>query len=305
MDKDTALLKKIFPYEKYKELAGADWPSYEDIINQKPIKNSLINIEIQNYIIKAIESHEKYNPTKHEREFTPLEFYVKMVLPGIIGTCIYFWLGGSWLKLILIFFGFYIINFLHNFSVHRWLSHGQVDPKIWVKHILLWVTTTVGVCPNSSWVRLHRCHHQFGETQWDPYPAVFGPARLLMNRHYGIHPKWDNFKYFNDRAIDFVEDHYFKLYFLNLLIFAFIDIDIVLLSFAFLRLYTFLVHGYSSWRFHQAKLDGVPDNIPVRFEFLFGGDALHKEHHDSPKKFNCSIPGRIDPAYYIMRWIAK
>lgn len=292
-------LKKLFPYEKYKEVAGTDWPSYEDILNEKLTGNKLIDDEIQSYLNDATKNYKK------DTGWTALKFYTNLVLPGILGTCVYFWLDGTWLKLLCIFLVFYLLNFLHNFAVHRWLSHMQVDPKPWVKYLLLWVTTTIGIYRNSAWVRTHRCHHQYGETQWDPYPAVFGRFRLVINMHFGLHPNWEKFKYFKDSAIDFVEDHYYKLYFLNLLVFAFIDIDIVLLSFAFLRLYTFVVHGYSSWRFHQAKVDGVPDNIPVRFEFLFGGDALHKEHHDNPKKFNCSIPGRIDPAYYLMRWIAK
>lgn len=305
-------LADVVPKERYEIFAGADWPSYDNFINREPIYNESIEDEILKFVNDSKVVYRRnllrqifQRKGNIQSIYTPLTFLIQLVLPGIVGTGIYFYLGGTWTKLFALFAVFYVINFLYNFSIHRWLSHFQVDPKTPVKYFLLWITTTIGCYRNISWVATHRCHHQYPDTKWDPYPACFGPAKLIMNIHHGIHPYWAQLNSLGDTALDFVDRHYFKLYFLNLVVFALIDIDIVLLSFAFLRLYTFIIHGYSSWEFHQGKLDGVPDNIPIYFEFLFGGDALHKEHHDNPKKFNCSIPGRIDPAYYLMRWIAK
>jgi fatty-acid desaturase len=273
--------------DTYETFAGADWPSYADFVSNKTITNKKILLEIE----RVSQIQKKIDAAAQIRAIIKI---TKLLIPAALGVGLFFYFGGTWQKFFLVFLVFYFVNYFYRFTVHRWLTHNQVKVKKWAQIFLLWNSTLVGSIRLLDWVRMHISHHKFPNSEFDPYSPTIGLFRNLVWDTQEIHPSCKKF-YFTNNLVNFFDKYYFHFYVLNLVIFSFIDIDFVLLSFALLKLNTIIIDGLGNYYQHDGGKTNQPINYPWWLEILRPGDgALHGEHHKFPHKFNLSNGNLVD-----------
>ena len=296
-------IKKFVSEEDYAVSAGADWPSYDKFLQNTDIENSDIKIEIDNFVKFMLEKHlAKQKQERKKNQKLLVIFFLFSVVPAVVGLCLFSF--SSWINLFSILLIFWLVNLLHNITLHRWLSHEQFEPKWYVRPLLLWNLTLVGCWRPLRWVDTHKSHHFNTDTELDPYPPSIGLWRLIIGS-YQFHRTYQLTKELQQKDIQLVDKYYFWLYTANLIMFFLIDPNIVFLSFAFLKLYTIVNNAFQNWMLHGSDRDGQPSNISVLYEFLFSGDGLHKNHHEKPYAFNYGFKERSDPVYFLLRFLAK
>ena len=106
--------------------------------------------------------------------------------------------------------------------------------------------------------------------------------------------------------IKFVLRNVRYLWVINTLIFAFIDIDLILLGPLFIRFYGNLDSGVSNFILHDGLKSKQPVNYPV-FGYLVslfvGFECIHQVHHEKPWISNHAknVPGEIDLGYWMLK----
>lgn len=279
--------RSIISKQNYQVFAGASWPSYEDFISGVEISNKKINNEIN----KMLENEHK-KQINRQIHFL-LRFLILEAVPATLGIFLFFYLGGTWQKFIIISIVFYLLNYFYKFTVHRWLSHNQIKIKKWAQVFLLWVTTLFATRP-SSWVKMHLSHHRFSDTEYDPYPPSIGLLRNLIWHTQPFHPSLHKFK-FRNKLVVFFDRYHYHFYFANIIIFAIIDIDIVLLSLFYTRLLVMLVDGWGNYFLHDGNKTQQPINYSWWLEIFRPGEgAFHGDHHKFPEKFDGSKGKVVD-----------
>jgi len=226
------------------------------------------------------------------------------ILPAVIGLILFVLNFSSWINFFSILLAFWVVNFLHNVTLHRWLAHEQFEPKSFVRPLLLYNLTLVGCYSPLRWVDAHKSHHFNPDSEFDPYPPSIGLWRLLV----GPYQRNKNYQLTNElqkKDIQFIGKYYFWIYIANLVLFFSIDPNIVFLSFAFLKLYTFINHAFQNWLLHGGARDGKPSNISAVYDIIFSADGLHKNHHEKPFVFNYGFTQRQDWFYFVLQFLAK
>ena len=300
-------------YEKYSELAGADWPSFGDYVHGK-ILSDKIKEEIMLY---EKEVHNDYKKrlfqfaTEHNLKYCTfnfrfiLKYFLTILLPALIGTTLYFYLGGTFDKFLILFLCFRLLNIMYTLTMHRWLCHHMFEPKKWSRPFLLWIIIAGCHSQTGNWIQGHWAHHKDGDTKLDPYPPTMGFLNLLLiGKQY--HLKYPFGRWMIAPDIKFVLRNMIWLWLLNAVIFAYIDLDIFLLSFLFIRLYANAEDGASNFLLHDGFKSQLPVNYPVfgYFISLFVGiESVHDVHTNKPWVFNQAkhVPGAIDVGYWLMK----
>lgn len=300
-------------YAKYVELAGEEWPSFPEYLQRK-FPNKRIQIEISSYekqvyddernnlIRIAQEQNSKFN-TLNTRFLTRYFFF--MILPALIGTGLYFYLGGTILKFLLLFLCFRFLNIMYTQVMHRWLCHHMFEPKPWARPILLWIAVAGCHSHTGGWIKGHWAHHQDDSTELDTYPPSWGLLNLaLIVQRY--HKNYPFGRWMTAPDIKFVLRNMHWLWIINAAVFAYIDIDILLLGFLFVLVYANLDDGISNFILHDGFKTQKPVNFPVfgYFVSLFVGiESVHIVHTEKPWIFNQAknVPGAVDIGYLLMK----
>lgn len=297
--------KEFVSKDDYEVFAGSNWPSYDEFIEKIKIKNPNIKIEIDNFVMMMHDQHlVRQEQQRKKIKHNSFKFLLTLLGPAVLGLFLFVFNFSSWANFFFLLLTFWFINLLHNVTVHRWLSHEQFEPKWYFRPLLLWNLTLVGCWRPLDWVKWHKSHHFNADTESDPYPPGIGFWRLL----FGPHQSYCDYrptKELQRKDIQFVDKYYFWLYTANLIVFFFIDPNIVFLSLIFLRFYTVLSNACQNWIMHGADRNGQPTNVPVLYELVFSGDALHKNHHEKPFLFNYGWRDRRDWLYFLLQFVAK
>ena len=300
--------KEFISKEDYEIFAGADWPPYNEFVQNNRIEEPSIKIEIDEFLKAMNENYLAAKLAQQHKRANNLQTVVKFlsysIVPAVVGLCLFAVNFSSWINFFSILLAFWFVNLLHNVAMHRWLSHEQFEPKWYVRPLLLWNLTLVGCWRPMTWVNTHKSHHFNTDTEFDPYPPSIGFWRLLFGL-YQPHRDYQLTTELQQKDIQFVDKYYYWLYTANLIVFFLVDPNIVFLSFAFLKLYTYVNNAIQNWMLHGSDRNGQPSNIPVLYEFLFSGDGLHKNHHEKPFAFNYGFKERSDPVYFLIRFLAK
>lgn len=238
-----------------------------------------------------------------------IKFFLTVIF-SIIGLSLYIYNEGTFVQALLIYLAFTIISKIANVGYHRWLAHNLLEPgPVW-RIIILWSMVSTALVKPLSYVVGHRAHHKYSDTDMDPHHPGLGLWNCIIgnfnkNTYSGI-PIRDIFR---QKDVMFVDQHYWKLYFFNLVIFCFIDINIVLLSFLFLNLRMWINVTVFNYIAHGGKNGRVPKNLPAWTAYALGyvGEQLHKNHHDDPSSSNF---GRVsffnfDVVYHIYKRFMK
>lgn len=301
---------------KYSELAGSDWPTYSDYAKgikypSKEIELEILNFENENRAHYQEQTNKQRHESSHKNKMLFIWF---SLIPAIIGTVLYFYLGGGILKFFVLFLCFRALNIFHILTVHRWLTHNQFESKFWARPILLWFSVAGAFIPPGRYVQSHWAHHKDSDTDLDPYPPTVGLINLSIG-DYRNYKKYPFGRWIIAPDIKFVFRNFWLLWGLNVAIFAYIDIDIFLLSFLFVRVYAIVDNGLSNFLLHDGFRTKLPVNsilsrypiIGYTASLFFAIELLHAVHHGRPWIFNQAkhVPGAIDIGYWLMRPFAK
>ncbi|XP_062535791.1 delta(9)-fatty-acid desaturase fat-7-like [Armigeres subalbatus] len=139
---------------------------------------------------------------------------------GWLGLHIAFWQYCDWRTTLYTFWLMYMSGQGVTMGAHRLWAHKAFKAKLWLRVLLLWLHTLAGQNCLYVWVRDHRQHHKFSDTDADPHNANRGfffshVGWLLSRKHpkvieYG--KKIDMSDLEADPLIMFQKDHYKTLY---------------------------------------------------------------------------------------------
>ena len=299
--------------ERYEKLAGADWPSYEDYLAFKESSDPDIMDEMKDVLSKEINNW--YNDYQRHRlrnlkRFIfdgPMYHVWRAFIPGIIGLILFFYLGGTLTKFLIIALIGFICNFIYGVSLHRWLTHKQFEPKPWARPFLLFLVTLAGFGHVLVWTGVHLIHHKHSDQDSDPHPVKNGFMRTMLMVTNLDHAMLNDpvFRRKFDKDITFVIKHFWKLHCLSLLVIALIDFDLFLLSFLLIKSVVVLQNGYINYFGHTGKNNPAVKNISNKIAVFINGENWHKNHHNDTKKFNQADEKRIDFGYYVVKLFAK
>jgi stearoyl-CoA desaturase (Delta-9 desaturase) len=105
----------------------------------------------------------------------------------------------------------YLITFGTTVGAHRYFTHRGFKAKKALKYFLLVLQTTTAQDPIINWVRDHRVHHKYTDTNSDPYNATRGfffshIGWLFLKKHPDVieaGKKIDLSDVKNDKALQF------------------------------------------------------------------------------------------------------
>ncbi len=238
---------------------------------------------------------------------------VKFILTcifSILGLFTYILLGGTLFKAFLIYLGFVLVSRVANVGYHRWLAHNLIEPDRFGRIFILWCITSSLLVKPLPYVIGHRLHHKYSDTDKDPHHTGLGLWNCIIgnfNTPTSVNiPIKDVLK---KKDVMFVNEYYYYLYLLNLIVFWFIDKDIVLLSFLLLNLRMWLNITVFNYVAHGGKNGVAPVNLPTWTGYILGysGEQLHKNHHDDPSSsdFGRVSKWNFDIMYRIYKYFVK
>jgi len=239
-----------------------------------------------------------------------IKFYM-FILCSIIGLSVYIYTDGTFLKACIIYIFFSVLSKLANITYHRYLAHGYFLPNKLVKILMLYSIVASGLVKPLNYVIGHRLHHKFSDSDKDPHPPNLGMFNLVQGK---FNDKITNTVPIKDiirqKDVMFVNNYYYTLYTLNLVIFYVIDPHIFYLSFLLLNLRYHFITIIFNYIAHGGKKISQPQNLPLWTSFLLGylGENYHKNHHDDPSNPKFSKTTSLlnaDIGYYIMKLLFR
>jgi fatty-acid desaturase len=298
--------------EYYETFAGSDWPPYEKFISGDYTVSTDIRTEIENFVCNAEKEHnavKKETWSQKKEIIVPLKFFITVALPGLIGLFGFFYLGGTFEKFLITTIICVYLQQFYQHTVHKWLTHQMFEPKWWFRPIMLWSTTIHNDHKIIEWVVSHKLHHRYSDTDKDPSLGRIGIYKgtvglFLFPSFTSEEANFDVNKHLPWKDVQFVNKYQNLLYCLNFAAFCFIDLQIALLSLFVLRFYVKFYTAISNYIIHGSQ-KATATNLPWYWEIWFFGECMHKEHHDRPRKFDLSVPGRIEPSAKIWKYFVK
>ena len=213
-----------------------------------------------------------------------------------VATAIGLWLYWEPLWFIASFLGYVAFLWLgHDLYYHRFLSHGAFHMPVWMQRIccLLGVYclfgTPIGIAAT------HVRHHQYADTESDPHPAQH-PLKAWFWTHIAMQTR-DRatvVRLSKDPWLRFVGERYFLLYGSTIAIALLIDPRLALYGFFVPAVYGYFSNGLVNVVCHKFGYrryktnDNARNNLLVNTMLLFGGIALHNNHHANPRDYQLS-----------------
>jgi len=214
--------------------------------------------------------------------------FALLCLLSIVGIAMFFHTGGTLLKALAIYAGFWIVARIHMMTHHRWLGHNEIKAGPLGRAFLLWILVICNLVKPLHYIVCHRLHHKYSDTDRDPHANSLGFWNLLIgNLRIPKNPYVYMKDVFVKKDIIFVNKYFYQLYFLNLLVFWFIDPHIVMLSFSLLNLKILVNATLFNYLAHGGKGGTSPINMPIWMLVLLGywGEHNHKQHHDEIDRY--------------------
>jgi stearoyl-CoA desaturase (delta-9 desaturase) len=185
--------------------------------------------------------------------------------------------------------------FGHDLYHHRFLSHRSFDMPIWMQRICAVLGiyclfgTAIGIAAT------HVSHHKYSDTDRDPHPAHYG-----FKSWFWLHEGMNNrdrstiARLSKDEFLKFIGKHYYKIYFLTILLVCFVDVKIAVYGFFIPVVYSFFSNGLVNvichrygYRTYETK-DKSCNNLFVNLMLFGSGIAMHNTHHAYPNRYKLS-----------------
>lgn len=295
---------KLSP-DDYVKVAGSDWPCYVDYCRGNMSKRLALEISKHENKFHAVEQHcaeiDQKNSeisiesTNNQHYSINLKWAIRYLLtcalPAVVAVCLFAYLGGTVEKFIILFFLFRIKKEFWVIVVHKWLCHNQFEPKPWARAVLLFVVVAGSRASPAFYVQSHWAHHQDQDTELDPYPPSWGLLNLMLlgGKYYKTYPLG---RWLTASDIKFVFRNLLWLRLVYWTVIAFIDLDILILSFFFMNFYERFSNGLESYLYHdghrtQQPIDKYPF-IGYPIMLFLGSNWMHASHSKKPWQFDCS-----------------
>jgi stearoyl-CoA desaturase (delta-9 desaturase) len=202
--------------------------------------------------------------------------------------------------------------------LHRALSHRAVSLAPGLAAVFraaIWLTT--GIKPR-QWVAVHRKHHAFADVEGDPHSpllegfAMVQFANVILYRRVAADPatvaryardlppdRWDRALF--DRAL-------LGLAIGTVLLFPFLGIGAGLLAAAVHTVSYLLLNAAVNAVGHTYGSQPHPNRARNSQWLAWAtmGEGLHNNHHAAPTSARLALqPGEVDPAWWLVRWLAR
>ena len=130
--------------------------------------------------IKSTEG--KYPPPKRETRWIGILFFVILHLVGLVGTPLYLKAHGASMAEWILFWSFFWLTSLSiTVGYHRLFAHTAYKANPFIRFILLFFGAATFEQSALKWASQHRQHHQFTDTDQDPYNIKRGFWYAHMN----------------------------------------------------------------------------------------------------------------------------
>jgi stearoyl-CoA desaturase (delta-9 desaturase) len=176
-------------------------------------------------------------------------------------------------------------------ALHRYYSHKSFKTTPFREKIMLWTSVFTGLGSPAMWCSIHRMHHSHSDTDKDPHnPRLYGVIKTWFTLWpHKIIPKRFYAPFVKTKELKFINNNYFLINFIVLILLALIDI----------RLAAFLYCLPSVGCFHGAGAIGViPHYVGYRkynitdesrnswiASILSLGEGWHNNHHANPGRW--------------------
>lgn len=235
--------------------------------------------------------------------------FILLCIFSVIGVWLFVETDGTWTKALFIYLIFTLVKMTANLAYHRWLAHNYIEPGSLGKFILLYCIVAGALVRPIIYIIIHRLHHRHSDTDLDPHPPSLGFWNLLIGNFNEVKARVSIKDVSSKKEIIFVNKHFYKLYFANLILWALIDIHLVFLSFLFLNIRQLVSVTLFNYLGHGGHKQGGPKNLFVIYSFLLEwfGEQLHKNHHDDPSNPNFGRTSLLnfDITYHILKLLVK
>ena len=280
---------------EYAKVAGSEWPSYTDYFKGK-IDDQFVQ-EIKDYENKFYVDRKANSVTSINKKFYSINlkwairYLLTSAVPAAVAICLFAYLGGTIEKFIILFFLFRIKKEFWTIIVHKWLCHNQFEPKSWARPFLLFIVVIGSRGSPAYYVQSHWAHHRDHDTELDPYPPSWGLLNLMLlgGKYHKTYPLG---RWLTAPDIKFVFRNLLWLRLIYWTAIAFIDLDILILSFFFMNFYERFSYGLESYLYHdghqtQQPIDKYPF-IGYPIILFLGSNWMHASHSNKPWQFDCS-----------------
>ena len=219
-------------------------------------------------------------PVQKQQEY---KFYFYCIT-GPLGLLLYFQNGGTLINAFIWFWIFLIMARIAGMGYHRWLAHKAIEPGPIGKIVLLYFMIISSAAKPLNYVIAHRTHHKYADTDKDPHPPTIGLWNGILGRFNPITVSIPLRDIYRNKAVMFVNEHYWKLHIINLIVMGLLFPQIFLLSFALLNLADIIMSSVFNY---VAHVGNKPNNLAWWTNFtFFPGEYLHYNHHDDPSNPN-------------------
>lgn len=206
---------------------------------------------------------------------------------------LYFYFDPIWF-LVFIIGNRFIMGLGHDIGMHRYFAHRAFETRRWVEYVMLFFAWFSSQGSTLGWVARHRIHHPNSDLAGDPHPSKDWVSTWLWvdteaERNIKISPTLVKDLIRKPEHV-FMRNHYFKMYWLMLVVFA------LTLGPKF-TLYFFVLNGVAG--FHTA---GVINIICHKFGYrnfetkdcsrnnwlvsiFYPGCGWHNNHHAKPDAY--------------------
>jgi len=220
-----------------------------------------------------------------------------------MGITFYILTDGLLIKAIIIYILFTVISIFATAGYHRYVAHGAIKPTTTGKYILFFSMIAVGLVKPITYAIMHRMHHRHSDTTNDPHSPAVGFWKCLIG-NFNIEnklavPVKDLYR---NKELVFINNNFWYLYIVIVLIFAAIDMQLMYLSFPFLLLRYTLQANIFNYIAHGGLKNSTPQNLDFIPGVFFWGEHLHLNHHSKQISANNGRVSKInfDYTYYLL-----
>ena len=88
------------------------------------------------------------------------------------------------MTVLIIFITYFILATIGaTYGLHRYWAHGIGKRRVWFEWLSLSCALCIGVYKPLGWIGIHRLHHKYHDTPWDPHsPKHRGVWNVLLSR---------------------------------------------------------------------------------------------------------------------------
>jgi stearoyl-CoA desaturase (delta-9 desaturase) len=219
-----------------------------------------------------------------------------MTIMALFGVFYFFYSDGTIVEFIVIRIIAYFFCAANAIGSHRWLCHYSFKPTMFGKYFMLTGLVVTGYGKPLHLAIAHGIHHTYTDKELDPHSPKYHSFLTLWLGRYTMHDQYViPTKFFREKEAMFVNNHYWKLFWILNIIISVIDLKTALILSPINFVYSWTNNTIVNYYGHKQNDTIGPNNLNAILTFLTLGEGLHKTHHANPSSYDFSSKDRIDP----------